>query len=230
MKIIGAMLVKNEAGRYLERVLEQMRSICDEIVVLDDCSQDDTPDICMRYGATVWHSSQSFWGVDELIQRKRLWNYATSKAEKGDWILCLDADETIANIEKLPEILKQLHGRFSNVDAIAFPLYDMWDETHYRDDELWNAHFRYWTMCVKYNPYRDYVWREQELHCGRFPTNVSSYALCPPMKIQHWGWSQEKDREEKYRRYMLVDPDGKNGSLAQYSSILDPNPTLKEFI
>jgi hypothetical protein len=49
------------------------------------------------------------------------------------------------------------------------------------------------------------------------------------MAIQHWGWSRPEDRKAKYERYMKADPEGKNGSLAQYRSILDPKPALRRF-
>jgi len=228
--LIGAMLVRNEEGRYLERVLEQMRSVCDKIIILDDASTDRTPEICEEYGVIVHCSDQSYWGTDELMQRKVLWNLATEQAKNGDWILCLDADETITNIEKLREVcmFADLHPE---VDGIAFPLYDMWDEAHYREDELWNAHTRPWMMCVKYDPNREYVWRETPLHCGRFPLNANAgdIVTTPGMAIQHWGWSRAPDREAKYRRYMEADPEGKSGSLTQYQSILDERPTLRRF-
>ncbi len=227
--LIGAMLVRNEEGRYLERVLEQMAKVCGKIIVEDDASEDNTPEICKAYGAEVTSSIQSYWGTDELRQRKRLWAMVKLEVKKNDWILCLDADETLTNPEKLREAIMfaDLHPE---VDAIAFPLYDMWDETHYRDDEHWNAHTREWVMCVKYDPNREYVWRETPLHCGRFPLNACTNAvMVEGMAIQHWGWSRAPDREAKYKRYMAADPEGKSGSLAQYRSILDPEPVLRRF-
>ncbi len=133
-------------------------------------------------------------------------------------------------IEKLREAIMfaDLHPE---VDGIAFPLYDMWDETHYRDDEHWNAHMRPWVMCVKYDPEREYVWRETPLHCGRFPLNASTNAvMVEGMAIQHWGWAKPEDREAKYKRYMAADPEGKSGNMNQYESILDAEPSIKEFI
>lgn len=234
--LYGIMLVRNESGRYLEKVLEQMRTVCDKIIVLDDASTDDTVEICLRYisecreGFKIHISEQSLWETDELRQRKLLWDMACDCAKQGDWILCLDADETIANIDQLPRMIAIVEATSNRYDSIAFPLYDMWDETHYRDDELWNAHSRPWVMCVRYDPDREYIWRETPLHCGRFPLNAAEYAAITNLKIQHWGWSRENDRIEKYNRYMRSDPEGKSGSLFQYASILDKDPVLKEFM
>lgn len=232
--LIGVMLVKNEEGRYLERVLEQLQSVCDKIIVLDDCSTDNTREICFEIGikcpqgVRVIRSRESLWGKNELEQRQRLWDAATAEAEDGDWILCLDADETIPQIEKLPDKIK-LAEQYG-CDGLSFNLYDMWDEKHYRDDELWNAHTRDWVMCVRYNPAKEYIWRDTPLHCGRFPLNACDVIGQTGLAIQHWGWAREADRQAKYKRYIAADPEGKSGSMAQYESILDPNPTLKEFV
>lgn len=225
--LIGAMLVRNEAGRWIETVLQQMAMVCDIIIIVDDCSTDETPEICKKYGE-VFYSDRSYWGTNELRQRKFLWHLAVGEAKEGDWILCLDADETIPNIELLLERIKQAEQY--DCDGLGFNLYDMWSQTHYRDDELWNAHTRDWVMCVRYDANREYIWRNTPLHCGRFPLNACTTIGQTGMRIQHWGWSRPEDREAKYRRYMEADPEGKNGSLEQYRSILDPNPNLKEFI
>ena len=225
--LTGAMLVRNESGRYLEHVLAQMKQVCDKIVVVDDASTDDTPIICRSYGAVVYQADKPCWGTDELILRKWLWGEACDASKPGDWILCLDADETIPRIDLLPgkiELAEQY-----GCDGLAFNLYDMWDEKHYRDDDLWNAHTRDWVTCVRYEPNKEYVWRDTPLHCGRFPLNACDVIGQTGLAIQHWGWAREADREAKYKRYMEADPEGKSGSMAQYESILDPNPVLRRF-
>lgn len=227
--IIGCMLVKNESERWLEKVLQQIESVCDKIIILDDCSTDNTPEICSKYGE-VFYSDKSYWGINELKQRKFLWELATHEAKDGDWILCLDADETLP--ESQVELVKSYMLLADEVkcNGLGFELYDMWDDTHYRDDELWNAHLRPWVMAVKYEAGKEYFWKETALHCGRFPMNSGCNIAMSPLKIQHWGWSRTEDRKKKYERYIQADPEGKNGILAQYQSILDENPNLRRFI
>jgi glycosyltransferase involved in cell wall biosynthesis len=225
--LIGAMLVRNEQGRYLERVLEQMRSVCDKIIVTDDASTDDTPIICRSYGAVVYQADKSCWGTDELILRKWLWGEACDASKPGDWILCLDADETFDKPELLHDYIQKADKAGCN--SLAFTLYDMWDAEHYRDDEYWQGHNGVWPFCVKFEDV-DYFWKETPLHCGRFPMNaVNRMAFCP-IRIQHWGWARPEDRQAKYERYMQSDPEGKFGCLNQYKSILDPNPVLRWFV
>ena len=224
--ICGMLLVRNEQGRWLEKVLEQMAAICDKIVALDDHSTDRTPEICKQYGAEVFCSDRSYWGTNELIQRKRLWEIATKQADRNTWILCLDADETFDKPELVKSYIQQAEAARCN--SLAFRLYDMWDEAHYRDDKYWQAHNGVWPFCVKYEDL-DYFWKETPLHCGRFPMNAGVKIATCPVKIQHWGWSRPEDREAKYERYMRSDPEGQYGCLNQYQSILDPNPILRRF-
>lgn len=40
------------------------------------------------------------------------------------------------------------------------------------------------------------------------------------------GWARPADRVAKHHRYLAQDPDGRYGWLAQYRSILDPDPYL----
>lgn len=225
--MIGIMLVRNEADRWLETVLTQMQSVCRKIVILDDCSTDNTPEICKKYTPYVWKSCESLWATNEVWQRKLLWMLAADKADPGEWILCLDADETMPGINKLLDYATRAENY--DCDGLSFNLFDMWSPTQYRDDDLWTAHLREWVMCVKYDPAREYLWRETKLHCGRFPVNACERPGQTGLSIQHWGWSRPEDRKIKHERYMEADPGGKDGSLAQYLSILDPNPKLKEF-
>lgn len=224
--LIGAMLVRNEEGRYLERVLEQMAKICDKIIVLDDCSTDRTREICKDYGAEVYPSIRSYWGTNELKQRKLLWELATHEAQFGDWILCLDADETFDKPELLRDYIQKAEAAGCN--SLSFPLYDMWDADHYRDDYYWQAHNGVWPFCVKYEDV-DYFWKETPLHCGRFPMNAVNRMASCPIRIQHWGWARPEDRQAKYERYMKSDPNGEYGCMEQYKSILDENPVLRRF-
>ncbi|WP_254848761.1 tetratricopeptide repeat-containing glycosyltransferase family 2 protein [Paenibacillus odorifer] len=81
-----AMIVKNESEK-LGRCLESVRSIVDEIVVVDTGSVDDTKKIASAYGARVF----DFQWVNDFSAAR---NFALEQCE-GDWILVLDADDRI---------------------------------------------------------------------------------------------------------------------------------------
>ncbi len=61
-------------------------SFCDERVVVDGGSKDDTVSIAERHGATVYHHPWTDHGTQK--------NIALSHAT-GDWVLLLDADERV---------------------------------------------------------------------------------------------------------------------------------------
>ena len=230
MKIHGMSLIRNEAAknRWLKQFLVQMKLICDRVVVLDDASTDNTADMCENMGFEVYRSRKSLWGENELLQRQELWKCTTQGAKYGDWILCLDADELLVSehINFIKYLLSSL-DRF-DINGLAFRLFDMWDNNHYREDKWWTAHFRQWPMAVKYQDI-EYEWIDKKLHCGRFPKNAASKCVATWIPIKHMGWSKEEFRQAKYERYIQIDPEGKNGILEQYKSIIDENPNLIKF-
>lgn len=227
-KMTLSMIVKNEEGRYLEQLLRSLRNCIDEAVIIDDASTDETARICREalQGVTlhlITNKQSMFANESEL--RKLQWE-ETIKTNP-EWIINLDADEMIEDsfwsdidqlIEKEP------------ADAFSFPLYDMWNDTQYRDDSLWNAHKRQQTFLIRYQPDTAYRWNTKAQHCGRFPSyEGDDVSLETSYRIQHFGWAREADRIKKKRRYERLDPDAVFGNREQYRSILDPNPNLKDW-
>ena len=78
-------ICKNEKGN-IERVLQSILTVCDDIVVYDSGSTDGTVELLQNYPVQV-HQGQ-WMGFGKTKQ------YAVSLA-KRDWVLCLDADEAI---------------------------------------------------------------------------------------------------------------------------------------
>lgn len=94
-------------------------------------------------------------------------------------------------------------------------------------DNYWQAHNYFRPFLVRYQPNFNYEWNEQPLHCGRFPKNINSLCGCLcAIRLKHLGWSNKQLREEKYKRYLKLDPEGKYGVMEQYKAILDQDPRL----
>lgn len=231
--IILSMIARNEADRYLKRVLESARKWADLLVLLDDASTDNTSDIARSvFGkdAQIRTMAESAFAKEHILRAEQ-WRFATEIAQEDDssWIATLDADEQFEDSftkEKAEEVVAWADAQ--GIDQGLFRLYDMWNETHFRADRLWCAHERYCPFLVHYKSGMELMtFPAFNQHCGRFPTEVKHvpYALYTP-RIQHLGWSRERDREAKYKRYMALDPEGLLGSLEQYKSILDPSPNL----
>lgn len=86
MKISGVIITYNEA-RNIARCLASLQDVCDEILVLDSFSSDNTEQICQSFG--VRFEQNTFEGH---IQQK---NEALQRASHP-WVLSLDADEALS--------------------------------------------------------------------------------------------------------------------------------------
>ena len=83
LPLSGVVITLNEADR-IGRCIASMREVCDEIIVLDSGSTDDTVAIARSLGARVEHRD---W--DGFARQK---NAAIERA-RHPWVLLLDADE-----------------------------------------------------------------------------------------------------------------------------------------
>ncbi len=112
-----------------------------------------------------------------------------------DWILNLDADEILE--EGFWDDAQKLIDN-QNYDFYCFRLYDMWNETYYREDKYWNAHSIYRPFLMRYQPKFNYLWNETPQHCGRFPINTFSFPMgTSEFRVKHLGWATEEDRAKK---------------------------------
>lgn len=227
-RITLSMVVKNEEARYLRRILESLRGHIDEAVIIDDASTDRTIAVCEELLADVplhiIRNKESMF-ADEVCLRKMQWEETVKT--NPDWILNLDADELIE--ECFWDTAQTILGNPA-FEQCGFHLYDMWNETQYREDVFWNAHKTNRTFLLRYRPDYEYQWKETPQHCGRFPSNCETFRKADIVyRIQHFGWAVKEDRAEKYKRYELLDPNAVYGVREQYESILDRNPKLVDW-
>lgn len=94
---ISAVIITRNEARNIERCLNSLIGMVDEIIVVDSCSDDGTADICRRYGAKV--TVRPFAGYGPQRQ------YACTLAN-GRYVLSVDADEVLT--EELRAALRQL--------------------------------------------------------------------------------------------------------------------------
>lgn len=80
------MIIKNEE-KVLDRCLNSINGIADEIIIVDTGSKDQSKEIALGYTDKVF----DFEWVDDFSKAR---NYAASKAS-GEWILVIDADEYV---------------------------------------------------------------------------------------------------------------------------------------
>jgi glycosyltransferase involved in cell wall biosynthesis len=103
------LVVQNEQEN-LPRVLQSVKGIADEIVVVDGGSTDRTQEIAREYGAQVF-----FRTFTNHADQK---NYAASLASQ-DWIFLLDADEELS--EELKASVRRWKERTPQFDVYEMP-------------------------------------------------------------------------------------------------------------
>ncbi len=108
VKLSGVIITYNEA-KNIEKCLQSLVGVVDEIVVVDSLSTDETVNICKRYNAKV--IEKSFLGY---IEQK---NFALKQATY-DYIVSLDGDEALSEtLQKSIIALKsdwKLNGYYCN--------------------------------------------------------------------------------------------------------------------
>ncbi len=108
MKITGTIITLN-AERYICRAVESLKSICDEVVVLDSESNDSTRELAESSGAKVY--IQPFLG--DGPQKKEATKYASN-----NWIFSLDADEYLD--EDLIKYISKIDLTNSSFESFSF--------------------------------------------------------------------------------------------------------------
>jgi glycosyltransferase involved in cell wall biosynthesis len=226
LRIFSLVLARNEAdpSRYFRKVLRRCREFSDAVLVLDDGSQDHTPELARKYGAEVRRrkAATPMWG-NEAGAREELWRYGCEYATgRDDWLFVVDADHLIVGD---PRELCQ--SRETN--TWSWYLLDLWSETTYRDDPpFWVAHrhARPWLFAPNRVPggwVPDFGTRG--IHVGHCPANWLQ--ICPAIapldvySIWHYSYSRPEHRRAKAAQYLskshLLSP----FETAHVQSILD---------
>lgn len=199
--MIATLRVKNES-RWIRESLASLQPLCSEVHVLDDHSDDGTPEICEQLGATVYRSP--FEGLDEVRDK----NYLLDQIAPlhPDWVIMIDGDEALA-----PGGAAQLERevRKPRVQALSLRVLYLWDRPdQVRTDgvyaRLWRPSvFRYGTERFAGTTHGG------NFHCGNAPSRRVA-AIPSAAALVHYGYMDREDRLRKYEWYNAKDPASKS--------------------
>lgn len=97
-KLLSVCVITKNEENNLEKCLKSVKSIADEIIIVDTGSTDKTIEIAQKFTSNIYH----FEWIDDFSAAR---NFALEKAI-GKFILSIDADEYLENPYELIETLK----------------------------------------------------------------------------------------------------------------------------
>lgn len=202
MKVWGLLRVKNEA-RWIKRVIESLKPICDEVLVFDDHSTDDTGNLAWSVGALVRYSS--FETLHEARDKDFLLAWAwNAGAQEGDYCLMIDGDELL-NREDIPALQAAIA---SGVECASFHIVYLWDREDQVRVDRWYREFRRPSLFKL--THRNLAFRVSltagSLHCSSAPAESLQYQRPIPVRLMHLGYLYREDRVRKYYWYNRIDP------------------------
>lgn len=174
------MIVRDES-KFLGECLTSIRDVCDEIVIVDTGSVDDTVDIARSFGAVVRHFE---WTNDFSEARNASLEVAT-----GEWILYIDADEQLVDLD--PERARRELEEADGTAALRTLFHIRPHFTPFREYRIWR--------------HRPEIRFFSQIHETAVP-DITRFALREGMSIEdsrefticHYGY--EGDQTHKHRR------------------------------
>lgn len=126
---VSIIIPSHNYGRYLGEAIESAinQTVPCEVIVIDDCSTDNSVEIAVRYRRNV-----------KLIQNKKNVGVAQTRnigieAASGDFIVCLDADDKL-----YPNFVEKHLAAFrTNEDAIAYASINLVDASGNHANKTW---------------------------------------------------------------------------------------------
>ena len=217
-KLVTALLVRNEADKYLEQVLTRCLEFSDSVLVLDDNSTDGSDRLAWRLGCEVqrW-TGATMWGT-ESPARAALWDWGAQEAKDG-WLLICDADMILHGDPRPLTLTKQYN-------SWALVLYDMWDGPHYRCDSFWRGHEfpRPWMFKPSAIGLEAPIWPDRGIHTGHAPMNFPLRTGVLDNRLYYYihgaYWTPEL-RAQKHQQYMAKSDQLSSFETAHANSILD---------
>lgn len=195
MKLVGIVQTYNEAkSGNLERCLASLTRYCDEVIVYDDGSTDDS----RRIYDDKYHCHYTIANGNDFQNELRHKQLLVDRAKKleADWVLRMDADEVIE-----PRGESEIRTLLSDTDKTgwAFHMVNLWrSPAFYRVDNGYNDVIfnRLWRV------HPDLHFNVQKgLHLTNYPVGATDKEGFTDLQIIHYGFATDEAILAKYNMY-----------------------------
>tara|TARA_R110000824_G_C15060344_1_gene662328 strand:+ start:89 stop:799 length:711 start_codon:yes stop_codon:yes gene_type:complete len=180
--VIGLTRIRNES-EIISNTLDHMATFCDKVIVYDDCSTDNTVDICNNHHIVDHVIQGESWDKNraqaEFENRHQLWLHARKILGDDDWFVYMDADE----------VLEFDWSTLNNKqDAIRMRLYDFYiteedKDKLYLDREYMGPEYRDILFIFRMGATTGYHWLDQR-ECSLSSDNITDLGF-----VKHFGKS-----------------------------------------
>jgi hypothetical protein len=216
MKIVGQLVCgPGEADRYLKETLEEFKRLCDDVVVVL-CNAGPKEKAMVRSYDFRSYEDNREWGREQPNIKTKL--LKTILKLEPDWILPLDADETMPGMTR--PFLESLTERR---ESCFFYVVNLWnDPGHYSKAlSFWNVRF------YKADESKGTQFLRKPVHCGNAPPyfykQPAKKAYVPHILL-HKGLMLREDRLKKAARYDLYDPAAIHKGRDYYDALIAVGP------
>lgn len=207
MKLVAMMITRNEADRFLRWTIPSLLTYVDEIRVIDDDSKDGTHTILQQYGCVVKRNDRPLFYEHEGRARNALLDWTLEG--NPTHVIAIDADELVAEGVAVRDAIERNTSASGVWNLTMEEVWKADDNFLYeRNDGQWGS--RKVPILFAVPEVRDRNWRiaDRALACGREPMTVARAGIrrAPTVgSVFHLGWANQKERQQRYDRYVKHD-------------------------
>lgn len=213
MRIVGQLVCgPGEADRYLKETLEEFKRLCDDVIVCLCNAGEAEKKLIKSYDFRAYEDNRE-WGKFQPYIKTELLKKITKLG--AEYILVLDADETLPTIRSKNELVQLSNGR----EAAQFYVTNLWNDiNHYsRSLSFWNIRY------YRCDPSKGQQFLKKPLHCGNAPPyfyTLSARQSYVPHILLHKGLMTRQDRLRKAHRYNTYDPNAEFKGREYYDALV----------
>lgn len=228
MKTIALIPFKNEEY-ILPTCLTSLKTVCDEIICVNDNSNDASVEIAKSFGCKVYDNELiTNIGWNEHPIREKL--LRLGREAGGTHFICLDADEALTT--PFAKRWNQIANSMKPGQKISMQWLALWKcLDHYRDDQsVWSNNFKDFVVCDDGKIGFEYKW----MHVARTPgvNNENTLLKLNPkhgavLHYQFSNWTNFQIKQCYMRCAELIkNPGSEKDVNAKYGITLDDNKVV----